>query len=1115
MIEYGGGIEFSNSFTLSSNEGILQWDPVLKPNKVMSGKKGNGTYVIVNNSTIVNIDNVPAGTAKNTIIFFNEDIKKWEICSASDSQQVYRGTFATPVILESTYPAANENIGSTADVLSTGTKWFVNTSYVWVDSGSSDDLSSLKIANFLSEFNTATAKSTAAENINVYQKDAVNTLLDSKIPKINSPVANQIPLMDANGNLFKSNKVISDFEPTITKNTAFNQNFETSTVNIKMDGIASVGSLNNIPRSDHTHPSDTTKANIDSPSFTGTPTVPTAPVGTNTTQIASTAFVKTEIPTVINSLDVLVFKGIIDASTNPNYPAGDAGHIYRVNVAGKIGGPSGINVAEGNLLLCLIDNSPAGNQATVGSNWNISQANIDGAVTTNETTTTDNDFVVFSGTSGKVIKKTTQSVFKTLLNLSKADVGLSNIDNTSDLNKPISTATQNALNGKQDIITLGSSVASKINDTTTIAKTLTGEVITLDVKDNSISTTKLVDSSVTNVKVASNANIETSKIKQSIVSPYNDAIINNDSQETINNKAQGQINHLAGLLNSKEVLSNKVSAFSLTPNNTNYPTEKLVKDNLDTKVDKVIGKQLSTEDYTTTEKNKLAGIASGAEVNVQADWTQSDNLQDDFIKNKPTLGTVVSKDVGTAIGNIQENGAVLGNSAIVETDATGKFITTTKNTAYNKHFGTLNGEVARGDASYLKADTYTKTEADNLLNLKQNTSEKGHVNGYASLDGAGKVPASQLPSFVDDVVEYADVASFPTTGETGKVYVALDTNLTYRWSGSVYVKLNDVDLTNYFNKVSDTTDNITEGTKKFTTQADIDKLAGIEPNATADQTASEIKTLYESNSDTNAFTDAEKTKLSQQSGTNTGDETTLSIQTKRPLKTVKGQSLEGSGNIDLTKSDVGLANVDNTSDADKPVSTAQQTALDAKLAKASNLTDVSNRQTALDNLTNVASATNEYVLTKDTATGNAIFKLAAGGGSPLTTKGDIYVAGTGGVATRLPVGTDNQILIADSTQATGLRWGAAPETSSVRLLASSLSSPSQSLLQAYYDNQSGNDAPDTVPVEVTSANVGISGYSVYLGHNIWYYTDSNNGWFAFGGNKGSFGALVQRLYTFK
>ena len=100
-----------------SGGAILQWDPVLEPNKVVSGKRGGGTFIIVNNSTITNIDNVPAGTTKNTIIYFNEEIEKWEICSASDSQQVYKGTFATPVILESTYPAANENIGSTAVVL--------------------------------------------------------------------------------------------------------------------------------------------------------------------------------------------------------------------------------------------------------------------------------------------------------------------------------------------------------------------------------------------------------------------------------------------------------------------------------------------------------------------------------------------------------------------------------------------------------------------------------------------------------------------------------------------------------------------------------------------------------------------------------------------------------------------------------------------------------------------------------------------------------------------------------------------------------------------------------------------------------------------------------------
>lgn len=53
----------------------------------------------------------------------------------------------------------------------------------------------------------------------------------------------------------------------------------------------------------------------------------------------------------------------------------------------------------------------------------------------------------------------------------------------------------------------------------------------------------------------------------------------------------------------------------------------------------------------------------------------------------------------------------------------------------------------------------------------------------------GKVPASQLPAYVDDVLEFADFDAFPTTGETGKIYVALDTNFTYRWSGSAYVQI--------------------------------------------------------------------------------------------------------------------------------------------------------------------------------------------------------------------------------------------------------------------------------------------------------------------------------------
>ncbi len=71
----------------------------------------------------------------------------------------------------------------------------------------------------------------------------------------------------------------------------------------------------------------------------------------------------------------------------------------------------------------------------------------------------------------------------------------------------------------------------------------------------------------------------------------------------------------------------------------------------------------------------------------------------------------------------------------------------------------------------------------------ENVANKGVNNGYASLDGGGKVPSSQLPSYVDDVIEVSSFATLPTTGETGKIYITLDTNKIYRWSGSVYVEV--------------------------------------------------------------------------------------------------------------------------------------------------------------------------------------------------------------------------------------------------------------------------------------------------------------------------------------
>lgn len=69
------------------------------------------------------------------------------------------------------------------------------------------------------------------------------------------------------------------------------------------------------------------------------------------------------------------------------------------------------------------------------------------------------------------------------------------------------------------------------------------------------------------------------------------------------------------------------------------------------------------------------------------------------------------------------------------------------------------------------------------------TSQKGANSGVATLDASGKVPSSQLPSYVDDVLEYASRSLFPSTGTSGIIYIAADTNLTYRWSGSNYVEI--------------------------------------------------------------------------------------------------------------------------------------------------------------------------------------------------------------------------------------------------------------------------------------------------------------------------------------
>lgn len=126
---------------------------------------------------------------------------------------------------------------------------------------------------------------------------------------------------------------------------------------------------------------------------------------------------------------------------------------------------------------------------------------------------------------------------------------------------------------------------------------------------------------------------------------------------------------------------------------------------------------------------------------------------------------------------------------------------------------------------YAKSEDIQKTyatkeevSAGKLDYTAENTANKGKANGYASLGGDGKVPADQLPSYVDDVLEFTSKSNFPSKGEKGKIYVDLSTENIYRWSGSAYVEISP----------------------SLITQADIKKLQGIEEGAEKNNVSQEM-----------------------------------------------------------------------------------------------------------------------------------------------------------------------------------------------------------------------------------------------------------------------------------
>lgn len=281
----------------------------------------------------------------------------------------------------------------------------------------------------------------------------------------------------------------------------------------------------------------------------------------------------------------------------------------------------------------------------------------------------------------------------------------------------------------------------------------------------------------------------------------------------------------------------------------------------------------------------------------------------------------------------------------------------------NKYQSEINTQLGISDDSLHKE----------LTNFK-NT--KGKANGLASLDDSGKVPSTQLPSYVDDVLEFTQLDQLPNPGESGKIYVVTSTNLQYRWSGSDYVEISKslalgetsstaypgdkgkatTDVVNSLSDnlvndvlVSQSDKNSVSLTIKSITKNPVKKnkellLVDGEPILLTDNTP----ILLADNVNDGLYDQADDKliTINQASSFTAG---VMSASDKTKLDGLKAQAeidtsisnVQNNLNAHInnrtnphrvTKEQIGLDQVDNTSDANKPISNATQTALNGKFS---------------------------------------------------------------------------------------------------------------------------------------------------------------------------------------
>lgn len=264
-------------------------------------------------------------------------------------------------------------------------------------------------------------------------------------------------------------------------------------------------------------------------------------------------------------------------------------------------------------------------------------------------------------------------------------------------------------------------------------------------------------------------------------------------------------------------------------------------------------------------------------------------------------------------------------------------------------------------ADYTKESSWILIGDTSELNNKvqEFIDSKGAPNGLASLNESGIIPSAQLPSYVDDVIEVDTFSNLPGTGESGKIYIVQDTNLTYRWSGTAYVEiskslaLGETSSTAYsgdkgkattdkLNRIPDKliTDTVnvnqstTEAVLNFTTYRQEAQQVGRNTLTITSATTSQAGLMSSS----------DKTKLDglkDQAGiTSDIDAVQTNLETHINNK---------SNPHEVTKDQVGLSEVDNTSDANKPISSATQNALNSKF----NASDGNALKQTIENMPNL------------------------------------------------------------------------------------------------------------------------------------------------------------------